>query len=48
MGTWGVCPTNPSFQRNWAKYGTAEEQLRVAIRTARLLGAKTDSVCRST
>src|SRR5690606_19438620 len=40
MGTWVVCPTNPSFQSK-AEYGTAEEQLRFVIEIARIFGAKT-------
>lgn len=39
-GTWGVCPTNPGFQRNFAKYGAPAEQLRFAIHWAKILGAK--------
>ena len=39
-GTWGVCPTNPGFQRNFAKYGTPAEQLRFAIHWAKIVGAK--------
>ena len=38
MGTWGVCPTSRSFRRS---YGTAEEQLGLAIRAAAILGATT-------
>ena len=41
MGTWVVCPTNPSFVRSWSKYGPAEEQLRLTIRVAKILGATT-------
>lgn len=37
-GTWGVCPTNPGFNR---KYGTAPEQLGTAIRVASILGSNT-------
>jgi sugar phosphate isomerase/epimerase len=37
-GTWGVCPTNPSFQR-WEKYGSPEDQIRLGIRQAKILGA---------
>ncbi len=40
-GTWGVCPTNPGFQRSFARYGTPAEQLRFAIHWAKILGAKT-------
>ena len=40
-GTWGVCPTNPGFQRSFARYGTPAEQLRFAIRWASVLGART-------
>ncbi len=39
MGTWGVCPTNPGFQRNFAKWGPADQQLRFAIRIAKILGS---------
>lgn len=38
MGTWGVCPTSRAFQPKW---GTAAEQLGLAIRVASVLGAKT-------
>jgi len=41
MGTWGVCPTNPRAQKNFKQYGPADEQLRIAIRIAKILGAKT-------
>lgn len=37
-GTWGVCPTNPGFNR---KYGSAPEQLGTAIRVASILGSET-------
>ena len=39
MGTWGVCPTNPGFQRSFAKWGTPEDQLRLSIRIAKVLGS---------
>jgi len=38
MGTWGVCPTSSAFRPS---YGTAEEQLGLAIRAAQILGAST-------
>jgi sugar phosphate isomerase/epimerase len=37
MGTWTVCPTNPRFP---SKYGTAPEQLGLAIHIAAALGSK--------
>lgn len=37
MGTWGVCPTNLGRMR---RYGTAEEQLALAIDAAVVLGSK--------
>lgn len=40
-GTWGVCPTNPGFQKSFAPYGAPAEQLRFAIHYATILGAKT-------
>lgn len=41
MGTWVICPTNPAFIDRWSRYGPAEEQLRLTIRVAETLGAKT-------
>lgn len=41
MGTWGVCPTNPRSQKNFTKYGPPDAKLRIAIRIAKILGAKT-------
>lgn len=41
MGTWGVCPTNPRSQRNFDRYGPPEDQLRLSIRIAKVLGSKT-------
>ena len=39
MGTWGVCPTNPSSQHFFDDYGAPEEQLRLSIRIAKILGS---------
>jgi 3-oxoisoapionate decarboxylase len=36
LGTWSICPTSKSFKDKW---GTAEEHLRLSIRTAEALGS---------
>jgi len=36
LGTWSICPTSPTFKDKW---GTAEEHLRVGIRSAKALGS---------
>lgn len=36
MGTWSICPTRRSFNK---QYGTAEHQLGLAIRAAEILGS---------
>lgn len=36
VGSWSVCPTSTSFRDDW---GTAEEHLRLGIRTAKALGS---------
>ena len=36
LGTWSVCPTSVSFKNKW---GTAEEHLRLGLRSAKALGS---------
>jgi sugar phosphate isomerase/epimerase len=36
LGSWSICPTSKTFKKNW---GTAEEHLRLTIRTAKALGS---------
>jgi sugar phosphate isomerase/epimerase len=36
LGTWSICPTSPTFKDKW---GTAEEHLRLGIRSAKALGS---------
>ncbi len=36
LGTWSICPTSPTFKEKW---GTAEEHLRLGIRSAKALGS---------
>src|SRR5579871_2284463 len=36
LGTWSICPTSTTFKNKW---GTAEEHLALAIRTAKGLGS---------
>ena len=36
LGTWSVCPTSVSFKDKW---GTAEEHLRLGLRSAKALGS---------
>jgi len=36
LGTWSICPTSKAFKNKW---GTAEEHLALAIRTAQALGS---------
>ena len=36
LGTWSICPTSVSFKDKW---GTAEEHLRLGLRSAKALGS---------
>lgn len=36
LGTWSICPTSKSFKKDW---GTAEEHLTLALKTAAALGS---------
>ena len=36
LGSWSICPTSKTFKKDW---GTAEEHLRLGIRTAKALGS---------
>jgi 3-oxoisoapionate decarboxylase len=36
LGTWSICPTSPTFKDKW---GTAEEHLRLGIRSAKAIGS---------